>query len=252
MEQHINPEHYVLDATGKQSIDVIKEALTEEGFTGYLKGSKLKYKLRAGKKKHITPDMVNQFITMLPAENVALLRDDVAYHFKAWMAEVNKEMVEVDKGKQDWFKSKLDEQSTAIDSRGGLMGHFASDLREDSCSWFFASHMMRSIIRVYFFRDDISIHYLEGFHTEYVDRKKGFGKQLFEKVISFCRQCNAQEVRLWCNKQSWVYDWYKKQGFVDEGIKKDDEPGCVWLTLYLLPYAIITNVNAEKAIDTHK
>jgi GNAT superfamily N-acetyltransferase len=252
MEQYINPEYYQLDVSGKESIDLIKEALTDEGFTGYLKGSKLKYKLRAGKKNHITMDMLKTFTDMLPQENAALLRDDIVHQFKAWMLMINKEMVEVDKGKQAWFENKLEEQSMSIDNQGGLMGHFDSDLREESCSWFFASHMMRSIIRVYFFREDVSKYYLEGFHTEYSYRKKGFGKQLFESVISFCRQCQAQEVLLWCKKTSWVYEWYKKQGFVDEGVKKEDEPGCVWMTLYLVPASVTMNVNAEKAIDTHK
>lgn len=119
MEQHINPEHYQLDVAGKQAIDLIKEALTEVEFTGYLKGSKLKYKLRAGKKNHITMDMLKTFTDMLPKGNVALMRDDVAFHFRTWMNEVNKEMVAVDAGKQKWFEDKLEEQSDERKRREG-------------------------------------------------------------------------------------------------------------------------------------
>jgi hypothetical protein len=119
MDQHINPEHYQLDVTGKQAIDLVKEALTDEEFTGYLKGSKLKYKLRSGRKKHITMDMLRKFTDMLPKGNVALMRDDVAFHFSAWMDEVNKEMVEVDAGKQKWFEEKLAEQNEERKRREG-------------------------------------------------------------------------------------------------------------------------------------
>ena len=44
-----NPKHYDL-FPGMQAIDVIEAALTPEEFAGYLKGSALKYKLRAGDK----------------------------------------------------------------------------------------------------------------------------------------------------------------------------------------------------------
>ena len=44
-----NPKHYDL-FPGHQSIDVIKDALTDEEWRGFLKGNVLKYRLRAGEK----------------------------------------------------------------------------------------------------------------------------------------------------------------------------------------------------------
>lgn len=44
-----NPAHYML-FPGQEAIDVIRAALTPEEFAGYLKGSVLKYRLRAGEK----------------------------------------------------------------------------------------------------------------------------------------------------------------------------------------------------------
>lgn len=44
-----NPAHYDL-FPGQQSIDVIKAALTDEEWRGFLKGNMLKYRLRAGHK----------------------------------------------------------------------------------------------------------------------------------------------------------------------------------------------------------
>lgn len=46
----VNPRHYDLFADGMQAIDVIEAALSPEEFAGYLKGSVLKYRLRAGEK----------------------------------------------------------------------------------------------------------------------------------------------------------------------------------------------------------
>ncbi len=45
-----NPKHYDLFADGTQAINVIEAALTPEELVGYLKGSALKYRLRAGEK----------------------------------------------------------------------------------------------------------------------------------------------------------------------------------------------------------
>lgn len=44
-----HPPHYKL-ASGRESIDIIREVLTPEEFKGFCKGSALKYQFRAGKK----------------------------------------------------------------------------------------------------------------------------------------------------------------------------------------------------------
>lgn len=45
-----NPKHYDLFADGTKSFDVIRNTLTPSEYIGFLKGSILKYRLRAGKK----------------------------------------------------------------------------------------------------------------------------------------------------------------------------------------------------------
>lgn len=51
-----NPKHYQLIG-GLEAIDVIERTLTPEQFKGYLIGSFLKYRLRAGKKDDAAQDL---------------------------------------------------------------------------------------------------------------------------------------------------------------------------------------------------
>ena len=47
----LNPSHYdLIPEKNVQVIDVIRATLTEEEFTGYCKGNRIKYSLRGGKK----------------------------------------------------------------------------------------------------------------------------------------------------------------------------------------------------------
>lgn len=50
-----HPKHYKFFDT--EAIDIIKSALTDEEFLGYIKGNSLKYRLRAGKKDDVTQDI---------------------------------------------------------------------------------------------------------------------------------------------------------------------------------------------------
>ena len=51
-----HPRHYQL-APGLEAIDIIKASLTPEGYSGYLLGNLLKYRLRAGEKGDAAKDL---------------------------------------------------------------------------------------------------------------------------------------------------------------------------------------------------
>ena len=51
-----HPRHYQL-APGLEAIDIIKSSLTPEGYSGYLLGNLLKYRLRAGEKGDAAKDL---------------------------------------------------------------------------------------------------------------------------------------------------------------------------------------------------
>lgn len=102
----INPEHYIGE-DGREAIDIVREALTRDEFIGYLKGSAMKYKLRAGKKRHIPTDMALEFLRILPKENTAILVDDVKRHFTIWHADQNNKMAAHDQHKETWFVDRL-------------------------------------------------------------------------------------------------------------------------------------------------
>jgi len=50
------PKHYML-FENMEAIQAIEQLLTPQEYLGYLKGCELKYRLRAGKKEHITEDI---------------------------------------------------------------------------------------------------------------------------------------------------------------------------------------------------
>lgn len=50
------PRHYLV-FPDTEALDIIKAALTDEEFRGYLKGNALKYRLRAGKKDKLEQDI---------------------------------------------------------------------------------------------------------------------------------------------------------------------------------------------------
>ena len=67
-----HPKHYQLPS-GRESVDVMREILTEEEFRGWCKGNALKYIFREGKKDDAVQDIekARKFLEFLTEENNA-------------------------------------------------------------------------------------------------------------------------------------------------------------------------------------
>lgn len=106
-EDLTNPSYYTLP-DGKQSIDVLKERLTTDEFRGFLKGNKIKYDSRAGKKRHLTEQMVDDLVNCFP-DKESYGAAEVATIIYKWKETLNSRMSQTDKGKGEWYENKLKE-----------------------------------------------------------------------------------------------------------------------------------------------
>lgn len=71
----------------------------------------------------------------------------------------------------------------------------------------------KAIGRVYIYKDNPDIAYIEGLHVSEKERLKTIGSELLNKLITKCKDLGAKECMLWCYKNSWLFYWYQRLGF---------------------------------------
>ena len=63
-------------------------------------------------------------------------------------------------------------------------------------------------------------------------RKKGIGDFALSFAVDLANSMNCDFIYLWVDKDSWMFDWYKRRGFVEiEEFK--DIPNNVWMRKHL-------------------
>lgn len=67
---------------------------------------------------------------------------------------------------------------------------------------------------LYRYDDEPSILYLACVYVSPAKRKQGIGNSLLSYAESEAKKMNAEHLCLKCLKSSWVYNWYKRHGFV--------------------------------------
>lgn len=92
----------------------------------------------------------------------------------------------------------------------------------------------KSMARVYFFYDDQVNGYLDSLSVYESARNKGEGNHLQKMRESILRRQGYKNARLWVKKKSWMFDWYKRRGYVEHS-RHTREKGCVWMEKVLKP-----------------
>lgn len=87
----------------------------------------------------------------------------------------------------------------------------------------------KAFARLYCFNDDSKNVYLDWLSVNVRSRRKGLGKKLQEIREEMGRVMGAKVSNLWVRKDSWMFEWYKKRGYV-EGVEYEDEDNCVWMS----------------------
>ena len=88
-----------------------------------------------------------------------------------------------------------------------------------------------SKISFYYYKDDTETCYIAGLYVPKKDRRSGIGKTLLTFCETLGRKLNFQNIRLWVKKDSWVYDWYARQGYTY--LKPHEQKEYVWMTKIL-------------------
>ena len=82
--------------------------------------------------------------------------------------------------------------------------------------------------RLYTYKGENGVAYIEGLHVSDEQRKKRYGTMMLMHLIDKCTEIGAKECILWCDKNGWVYEWYKRLGFMYVEDKRDQD-GYVWM-----------------------
>ena len=71
---------------------------------------------------------------------------------------------------------------------------------------------------VQFFEDEPEIAYITGLSVHESVRKQGIGKQLLHECEKIAKENKKKILKIHCDKNTFVYDWYIREGFTDTGI----------------------------------
>ena len=80
----------------------------------------------------------------------------------------------------------------------------------------------------YRYDDDFSTVYLAGLHVDEKERRKGVGTKLLQVLENVGIGLGACVLSLWVKKDSWVHEWYKRNGYNDFKSYNGDE-NFVWM-----------------------
>jgi GNAT superfamily N-acetyltransferase len=80
--------------------------------------------------------------------------------------------------------------------------------------------------RAYWYNDEPTTIYLDMLSVNSEVRKTGIGTKLQEIREQMGRDTNCTESWLWVRKDSWMHDWYKRRGYIDN-VEKDEEH--IWM-----------------------
>lgn len=81
---------------------------------------------------------------------------------------------------------------------------------------------------VYQYSDETDSAYLAAIEVRPRFRRKGVGTKLIARLESFAKALGATNVSLWVEKDTWVYAWYKRNGY--SYLEDHNDPNYVWMS----------------------
>lgn len=69
--------------------------------------------------------------------------------------------------------------------------------------------------------DDLSVAYLHDLIVHTSIRRRGYGRRLLMLGERRARLMNCKKLVLWADPNEWMIDWYKRNGFVESGLRSD-------------------------------
>lgn len=99
--------------------------------------------------------------------------------------------------------------------------------------WGHSIYIMESsgfgFVRVYYYYCNYCpFMYLDMLSVDNSHRNMGLGQALLDDAEQIAYNYNVSEIRLFVKKDSWMHDWYERNGYVDNHLH-DYEPDCIWM-----------------------
>lgn len=87
--------------------------------------------------------------------------------------------------------------------------------------------------RIYWYNDEQNIAYLDMLSVSEGMRKQGIATKLQELREKLAINSGAKFVYLWVDKTTWMYDWYKRRGYINYRNKSTKE-NTIWMKKSLI------------------
>ena len=84
----------------------------------------------------------------------------------------------------------------------------------------------------YYYNDCQKVIYLDTLNVSEEYRRQGLGTKLQEIREDIGRSVEAKKSMLFVDKNSWMHEWYKRRGYIDE--EKCENPDFIWMEKKLL------------------
>lgn len=82
--------------------------------------------------------------------------------------------------------------------------------------------------RIYWYNDDNIMVYLDCLSVNAEIQRQGIGTKLQKIREEIGRSLGAITACLWVQKNTWMYDWYKRRGYED-WINNENEENAIWM-----------------------
>lgn len=86
----------------------------------------------------------------------------------------------------------------------------------------------KAFVSVHRYDDELNTIYISDLHVDITLASKGIGTKLLRICELFSMDLHAEFACLKVNKNLWIYDWYKRKGYDDYMIDKDDS-NFIWM-----------------------
>lgn len=96
--------------------------------------------------------------------------------------------------------------------------------------YFFMGSNGECFFKIYQYSDDDTFCVFSELSVSDSFRQKGIGNYALNTAIDLSKSLNCKYLYLWVEKSSWMFDWYKRKGFIQREDFKDIQNN-VWMRL---------------------
>lgn len=88
---------------------------------------------------------------------------------------------------------------------------------EKQTTWKFENEISR--FSLHYYSDDPDVVYFFSLFVDEKYRKQGLGNAILEYAEQFAVEHNFKKISLKVEENTWMYEWYKRKGYIDNGEK---------------------------------